>query len=314
MVPAAVAVLLIITAGLPEPTRSPNLTSVQRLSAQVAARHDVAARLAGAADIDLLTEAVAGQGANGLRARDTLAYQLLGLGYSARETADVVSGRITKRELDDAHALRLAGGSREAASDYLDRRYRRAAPTIEPVIHATPSAMLSTMPGVSAMTLHPPAPVARPRRGAPAAPAAAVVAPALSPKPLVPAPDAIELAIVKYARQHAVDPALVRAVIGVESAFVSSARSPVGAIGLMQLMPATARALGVDPRNAEQNIEGGVRYLAGLIKMFGGLELALIAYNAGPGLAERYARGQATLYGETRQYVRDVLGRLRAAR
>lgn len=307
MVPAAVAVLLILSAGLPEPTRAPNFTSVQRLSAQVAARHDAEARLAGAADIDLLTEAVAGQSANGLRARDALAYQLLGLGYSARETADVVSGRITRRALDDAHAMRLAGNSREAASDYLDRRYRRVAPSIEPLAPAAPSAMLSTLPKTSAMAVRPPEPLARSRSAAPVTPAPRSV-------PLLPAPDAIESAIVRYSRQHAVDPALVRAVIGVESAFVSSARSSVGAIGLMQLMPATARALGVDPRNAEQNIEGGVRYLAGLIRMFGGVELALIAYNAGPGLAERYARGQATLYGETRQYVRDVLGRLRAAR
>lgn len=307
MVPAAVAVLLIVCAGMPEPTRAPDLTSIQRLSAQVAARPDADGRLAGAADIDVLSEAVTGRSANGLLARDALAYQLLGLGYSAREAADVVAGRITKRALDDAHAVRLAGGSREAASDFLDRRYRRVAPTIEPVTPAPPASMLSRLPKLSAMAVVAPKPPMRPKPAVP-------VAPAPRPLPLATPADVVDAAILKYSRQHAVDPALIRAVIGVESAFVDSARSSVGAIGLMQLMPATARALGVDPRNPDQNIEGGVRYLAGLIKMFGGVELALIAYNAGPGLAERYARGQATLYGETRQYVRDVLARLRAAR
>lgn len=79
----------------------------------------------------------------------------------------------------------------------------------------------------------------------------------------------------------------------------------------MQLMPATARSLGVDPAIPDQNIEGGVRYLAEQIRQFGGLELALIAYNGGPGFAQRYARGETALYGETRDYVRRVLARLR---
>jgi soluble lytic murein transglycosylase-like protein len=82
----------------------------------------------------------------------------------------------------------------------------------------------------------------------------------------------------------------------------------------MQLMPATARALGVDPVAPDQNIEGGVRYLSELLRMFGSVDLALVAYNAGPGLARRYARGEAALYGETREYVRRVLDRLRMSR
>jgi soluble lytic murein transglycosylase-like protein len=95
-----------------------------------------------------------------------------------------------------------------------------------------------------------------------------------------------------------------------ESAFNAAAISPAGAVGLMQLMPLTARELGVDPFVPEQNIEGGVRYFAQLLKRFGGLEMALVAYNGGPGYAERFARGQAALYGETRDYVRKVLSRL----
>ena len=82
----------------------------------------------------------------------------------------------------------------------------------------------------------------------------------------------------------------------------------------MQLMPATARELGVDPFEPAQNIEGGVRYFSELLKMFGGVELALVAYNGGPGFAQRYARGETALYGETRDYVRRVLSRLQTAR
>jgi soluble lytic murein transglycosylase-like protein len=117
--------------------------------------------------------------------------------------------------------------------------------------------------------------------------------------------------IEQYASVHHVDPAIVRAMIAAESAFDAEARSHSGAIGLMQLMPATARELGVDPFVPEQNIEGGVRYFAEQLRAFGGVELALVAYNAGPGYAQRYASGQTALYGETRAYVRKVLSRLR---
>jgi len=120
--------------------------------------------------------------------------------------------------------------------------------------------------------------------------------------------------ITRHASQQALRPELVRAVIQVESGFNARAVSNKGAIGLMQLMPATARALGVDPSKPEENIEGGVRYLAELIAMFGGIELALVAYNGGPGFARRYARGDTALYGETRDYVRKVLRRLQPFR
>ena len=113
-----------------------------------------------------------------------------------------------------------------------------------------------------------------------------------------------------YARLHQVDAPLVRAIMHTESAFNPAARSHAGAIGLMQLMPSTARELGVNPFVPEQNIEGGVRYFSQLLRMFGGVELALVAYNAGPGFAQRYARGQTALYGETRDYVRRVLARV----
>jgi soluble lytic murein transglycosylase-like protein len=120
--------------------------------------------------------------------------------------------------------------------------------------------------------------------------------------------------IEKYSRRHGVGADLVRAIIDAESAYSPTARSRAGAIGLMQLMPATARALGVDPYAPEQNIEGGIRYFSGLLQSFGGIELALVAYNGGPGYARRYARGDAVLYGETRAYVRRVLASLAGQR
>lgn len=108
------------------------------------------------------------------------------------------------------------------------------------------------------------------------------------------------------ARKYRVDPALVRAVIHAESAFKPSARSKKGAIGLMQLMPGTAREMGVvDIMSPEDNIHGGVRYLAWLLqKNNGNTTLATAAYNAGPGAVERH--NGIPPYEETRTYVKRV--------
>ena len=113
--------------------------------------------------------------------------------------------------------------------------------------------------------------------------------------------------IERAARRHGVESALAMAVTRVESCFDPRARSVAGAEGLMQLMPATARALGVvDALSPEANLDGGARYLARMLRRFDGDEtLALAAYNAGPGRVRRH--GGVPPFPETIGYVRRVL-------
>jgi soluble lytic murein transglycosylase-like protein len=111
------------------------------------------------------------------------------------------------------------------------------------------------------------------------------------------------------ARRHGLDPELVLAVASVESGFQPQAVSPKGAQGLMQLMPATAKELGVkDAFDPAANLDGGARYLKDLIARYDGdVQKALAAYNAGPGAVARH--GGVPPYKETRRYVREVLKR-----
>ena len=118
--------------------------------------------------------------------------------------------------------------------------------------------------------------------------------------------DAYSAEIAAAARLHGVEEAVVRAIIHAESAYNPNALSRVGAQGLMQLMPATARRFGVgNAFDAGQNIAGGVQYLAWLLKRFNGdLSLAAAGYNAGEGAVDKY-RGVPP-YSETRRYVERV--------
>jgi soluble lytic murein transglycosylase-like protein len=113
--------------------------------------------------------------------------------------------------------------------------------------------------------------------------------------------------LIQQAAAHAgVPPAIVKAVIHAESAFSVRAVSRAGAMGLMQLMPATARELGVlDPFRAEENVHGGARYLRSLHDRYGSWTYTLAAYNAGPTAVDRYQG--IPPYPETQQYVRRVL-------
>jgi Transglycosylase SLT domain len=125
---------------------------------------------------------------------------------------------------------------------------------------------------------------------------------------LVPIPDAdLQPLIDRHSGDQDLDPRLVQAVIQAESGYNVRALSNKGAIGLMQLMPATASLLGVsNPYDPDDNIRGGTRYLRQMINRFAGrLEFAIAAYNAGPGAVERH--GGIPPYAETRAYVKRVL-------
>jgi len=121
-----------------------------------------------------------------------------------------------------------------------------------------------------------------------------------------------EALVNEAARRHGIRTDLLHAIIEVESAYDPTAVSPAGAVGLMQLMPATAARYGVaDSTDPSQNIAGGAAYLRDLQAQFGGnLRLVLAAYNAGEDAVERFQR-QVPPYAETRAYVRRVVELLR---
>jgi hypothetical protein len=111
-------------------------------------------------------------------------------------------------------------------------------------------------------------------------------------------------------QRHGVSPALLTAVARAESGFNPAAKSPAGAQGLMQFMPATAAGLGIDPWKPAEAVDGAARLLKSHLERFGSTELALAAYNAGPGAVTKH--GGIPPYKETQNYVRKIMSELRA--
>jgi hypothetical protein len=110
--------------------------------------------------------------------------------------------------------------------------------------------------------------------------------------------------------QYGVDPSLLAAVASQESGFNAQAVSPAGALGLMQFMPSTAQSLGVNPLDPSSAVNGAARYLSSLTQQFGSTQLALAAYNAGPGAVR--SSGGIPPYAETQNYVRAVTSKAEA--
>ena len=138
------------------------------------------------------------------------------------------------------------------------------------------------------------------------------VAPKPEPPPAVatvappPAPVDPKALVDAAAKKTAIPLKLLRSVVAAESAYHPEAVSPKGAIGLMQLMPATASLYGADPKDPAQNVEAGTAYLRDLLLKYNGdVSLALAAYNAGPGAVQKY--GGVPPYAETRSYVGRVI-------
>ena len=144
--------------------------------------------------------------------------------------------------------------------------------------------------------------------------AAAQTSPSAAPVSGTGASSAFDAQINAAAASNGIDPALLKGLVSQESGFNPGARSGAGAVGLTQLMPATASALGVtNPLDPAQSLQGGAKYLREQLDRFGGDEtLALAAYNAGPGAVQKY--GGVPPYAETQNYVTSVMGKAAAFR
>jgi cell wall-associated NlpC family hydrolase len=125
-------------------------------------------------------------------------------------------------------------------------------------------------------------------------------------------PPSLQPLLQEAGQRYGVDPLLLASVAKQESGFQPGAVSPAGAVGLMQLMPATAAGLGVNPSDPASAIDGAAQLLSGYLGHYGGsVPLALAAYNAGPGAVSEY--GGVPPYGETQAYVRDITSMLAQA-
>lgn len=115
----------------------------------------------------------------------------------------------------------------------------------------------------------------------------------------------VKAAIVKHSIEMGVDPAITLSIAKTESGFRHDLRSAHGAVGVFQLMPSTARRMGLNPYSLDDNIKGGIMYYKSMYKMFGSMELALAAYNAGPGNVKKYQA--VPPFGETKRFVARIM-------
>ena len=115
----------------------------------------------------------------------------------------------------------------------------------------------------------------------------------------------VKATIVKHAIEMGVDPAIALSIARAESGFRHEARSSHGAVGVFQLMPSTARRMGYNPYSLNDNIKAGITYYKKMYNMFGSVELALAAYNAGPGNVKKY--NAVPPYSETRRFVSKIM-------
>ncbi len=111
--------------------------------------------------------------------------------------------------------------------------------------------------------------------------------------------------IVKHSMEMGIDPAIALSIAKAESGFCHHKKSPYGAIGVFQLMPSTAKRLGYNPYHIQDNIKAGIAYYKMMYKMFGTMELALAAYNAGPGNVKKY--NGVPPFAETKKFVSKIM-------
>ena len=118
--------------------------------------------------------------------------------------------------------------------------------------------------------------------------------------------DVVKETIVKHSIEMGIDPALALSIAKKESGFKHDLRSPHGAVGVFQLLPSTANRMGFNPYYLSENIKAGLTYYKMMYKMFGSTELALAAYNAGPGNVKKFG-GQIPPYSETKRFVNLIM-------
>ena len=117
--------------------------------------------------------------------------------------------------------------------------------------------------------------------------------------------DTVKVAIVKYSVEMGVDPAITLSIAKTESGFRHEAKSVHGAVGVFQLLPSTARRMGLNPYSLDDNIKAGIMYYKSMYKMFGSMELAVAAYNAGPANVKKY--NAIPPFRETKRFVSQIM-------